>query len=72
MTRDERSELLRDASSLAYQAIRFSGLYRQLTSAQWDETAKRLAPDIVDVLMELIEEEEAALETAKESTTNAD
>lgn len=71
MTSDERNELLRDASSLAYQAIRFSGLYKELTNAEWDETARRLAPDIVDVIAELIDEERERLEAAKESTTNA-
>lgn len=71
MTSDEHDELLRDASSLAYQAIRFSGLYKELTSAEWDETAQRLAPDIVDVVVELIDEEREQLEAAKESTTNA-
>lgn len=31
MTQDERTELLRDAESLAYIHIRFSGLWRELT-----------------------------------------
>lgn len=63
---DERNELLHDASSLAYTAIRFTGLYKELSSAEWDGLAEKLAPDIVDVVIELIDEEQERIDRARE------
>lgn len=72
MTTDEISELLRDASSLAYQAIRFSGLYRELTSSEWEALSQGLGERMIYRLEGWIETEIARIERAKESTTNAD
>lgn len=62
MTPDERTELLRDASSLAYTAIRFTKLYKKLSGAEWDELAQKLAPDIVAIVGELIDEQEELID----------
>lgn len=66
MTLDERRELLEDANQIAYTAIKFSGLYKELTSAEWDAMARRLAPDIVDVIIELIDEEQERIDRERE------
>lgn len=65
MTSDERDELLEDANQLAYTAIKFSGLYKELTSAEWDGLAEKLGKRMVTQLEDWIG-------IAKESTTNAE
>lgn len=67
-TNDERNELLRDASSLAYTAIRFSGLYKELSSAEWDGLAERLGKNIVEFMEGFVDAELIQRETAKESS----
>lgn len=68
MSNDERSELLRDTERLAYQTIRFTGLYKELSSDEWDELAKRLGRVTLRYVEALIDEEFTRLESAKEST----
>lgn len=63
---DERNELLRDASSLAYTAIRFTRLYKELSSAEWDGLAERLGVRLVYRLEGWIENELTRIENAKE------
>jgi hypothetical protein len=55
MTTDERNELLKDASTLAYQAIRFSGLYKELTSSEWDALANEYGNRLITYLEQLID-----------------
>lgn len=43
MTTDEREQLDRIAEELAYQTIKFSGLYKSLESHEWDGLSKHLA-----------------------------
>ena len=71
MTKDERDELLRDASALAYQAIRFSGLYRELSGAEWDEVADEFGKGVIHYLEARCHTRLAILTDRKEST-NAD
>lgn len=71
MTPDERNELTKDASVLAYTAIRFSGLYRELTSSEWDALAQGLGERMIYRLERWIETEISRIEAAKESS-NAD
>lgn len=66
MTPDERNELLRDASSLAYTAIRFTGLYKELSSAEWDGLADEIAKEIVNQIERRCDEEFAAREDGRE------
>lgn len=68
MTSDERDELTKDASTLAYQAIRFTGLYRELTSSEWDALAQGLGERMIYRLEGWIETEISRIEAAKEST----
>lgn len=72
MTPDEHHELTKDASALAYQMIKFSGLYRDLTSSEWDALAQGLGERMIYRLEGWIENEISRIEAAKESTTNAD
>ena len=66
MTGDERKELKRDAESLAYTHIRFSGLYRELTSEQWERLAKEHAEKVVGLLEGLVDEEFTRIESKQE------
>lgn len=56
MTPDERTELLQDASDLAYAHIRFSGLWRELTNEEWEQLAWEHAGKIVELLESLVNE----------------
>lgn len=64
MTPDERHELLRDLSTITYTHIRFSGLYRELTSEQWERLAQEHAEKVVGLLEALVNEEFTKLEAA--------
>lgn len=66
MTPDERCELLRDLSSITYTHIRFSGLYRELTSEQWERLAQEHAEQVVGLLEGLVDGEFAKLEASNE------
>lgn len=68
MTPDERNELTRDASALAYSAIRFSGLYRELTSGEWDALAQGLGERMIYRLEGWIEAEISRIEVTRGST----
>lgn len=68
MTKDERDDLLEDANQLAYTAIKFSGLYKELTSAEWDALAQGLGERMIYRLEGWIENEVSRIEAAKEST----
>jgi hypothetical protein len=57
MTKDERDELLKDASTLAYQTIRFTGLYKQLSSDEWNGLAERLGRVTLSYIEALADEE---------------
>ena len=54
---EETQELQRDASKLAYTAIRFSGLYRELTSEEWDALADKLGALAVGLIQDEINAE---------------
>lgn len=70
MTPEERSDLLRDAERLAYQTIRFTGLYKELLSDEWEMLSKRLGRVTLSYLEALIDEEFTELERAKESKSH--
>lgn len=57
MTPDERNDLLQDANQIAYTAIKFSGLYRELSSAEWDRLADQIATEVVDQIKRRCDEE---------------
>lgn len=67
MTSDERNELLEDANQLAYTAIKFTGMYKELTSAEWDGLAERWGRIIAGDLERLVDMQFTAREAAKES-----
>jgi hypothetical protein len=69
MTTDERNELLKDASTLAYQAIRFSGLYKELTSSEWDALAQGLGERLIYRLEGWVEAEIERVEAQKETVS---
>lgn len=54
---EETQELQRDASRLAYTAIRFSGLWRELTSEEWDAFAEKLGALAVRLIQDEINAE---------------
>lgn len=64
MSTDERHELLRDLSAVTYTHIRFSGLYRELTSEQWERLAEEHAEKVVGLLEKMVDEEFTKLEVA--------
>lgn len=66
MTSDERAELLRDAESLAYTHIRFSGLYRELTESEWEKLAREHAGKIIELLESLVNERFTQIESEKQ------
>lgn len=72
MIPDERSELLRDAERLAYQTIRFTGLYKELSSDEWDQLAERLGRVTLSYLEALIDEEFTRLESEKSAKETVD
>lgn len=51
---EEAQELQCDASKLAYTAIRFSGLYRELTGDEWDALADKLGALAVALIQDEI------------------
>jgi hypothetical protein len=51
---EEAQELQRDAAALAYTAIRFSGLYRELTSDEWEALAEKLGALAVRLIQDEI------------------
>ena len=57
MTKDERDDLLQDANQIAYTAIKFTGLYRKLSSAEWDRLADQIATEVVDQIQRRCDEE---------------
>lgn len=67
MNPDERHELLHDASDLAYVHIKFSGLYRELSSEQWERLAQGHAEKVVGLLEGLVDREFTRIEDEKEN-----
>lgn len=67
MTPDERRELLHDAERLAYQTIRFTGLYKEFPSAQWNELAERLGRVTLRYVEALVDEEFTRIESEKQA-----
>lgn len=63
MTRDEREELKRDAESLAYAHIRFSGLYRELSEEEWEQLAREHGERVVGLLEGLVNERLTQIES---------
>lgn len=57
MNQDERDELNRDASSLAYTAIRFSGLYKSLSNEEWEALADKYGQQLVAILEAAVDAE---------------
>lgn len=62
---EEQRELFIDASTLAYMAIRFSGLYKRLSGSEWDEMADKFGVMLVDNLNEWVDAELVRRETEK-------
>ena len=54
---EETQELQRDASKLAYTAIRFSGLWRELASEEWEALADKLGALAVGLIQSEINAE---------------
>lgn len=54
---EETQELQRDASKLAYTAIRFSGLWRDLASEEWEALADKLGALAVGLIQAEIDAE---------------
>lgn len=72
MSPEETRELQRDAHDLAYQAILFSGLYKGLKSnEQWDAKATVYGHLVVQLLNNLINEDETALEMERQAVEMA-
>jgi hypothetical protein len=67
MTADEHNELLKDASDLAYLTIKFSDLYKELSSDEWDRLAERLGRATLSYIEALVDEEFRRIESAKGS-----
>lgn len=72
MTSDERSELLHDAEQLAYQTIRFTGLYKSLTNDEWDELADKWGAHLVQLLEARVDEEFTRLQAEKDAKESVD
>ena len=51
---EEQRELFIDASTLAYMAIKYSDLWKQLSGPEWDKLADDLGEKMVDHLNGLI------------------
>lgn len=66
MNTEATTELQRDASSLAYSAIRHSGLYKSLSPDEWDAKAAVYGHLILELLNRLIDEDFTAIEAAKQ------
>lgn len=64
-TIEEQHELFIDATTLAYMAIRFSGLWKQLSGKEWDEMADVMGEKVVGYLNGLVEVEITQRETEK-------
>jgi hypothetical protein len=64
---EEAQELQRDASALSYTAIRFSGLYKELSGDEWEALADKYGKQIVAIL-EAACDEELTRREAGEST----
>jgi hypothetical protein len=65
MSDDERYELNRDASTLAYAAINFTGLWKELTDSERDELANKWGAHLVQLLEARVDEEFTKLEEAQ-------
>lgn len=66
MSPDEREELKREASALAYTHIRFSNLCRELTSAGWEGLAAEHAEQILQLMERLVNARLTAIESRRE------
>lgn len=62
---EEQKELFVDASTLAYMAIRFSGLSKQLSGKEWDEMADVMGEKVAGYLNELVDAELARRESER-------
>jgi len=65
MTPEEQRDLHEDSAQLAYQAIKFSPLFRLLTNDQADALAEEIAKKIDARLAVLIDEELDRVEAQK-------
>ena len=65
-TDEENKELFTDASTLAYMAIRFSGLHKDLSGSEWDELADVWGAEIVSMIAAKCEAKLEALATNAE------
>jgi len=65
MNNEERRDLHEDSVQLAYQAIKFSPLFRLLTNERADELAERIAATLEARLAVLIDEELDRIEAQK-------
>lgn len=54
---EQQHELQRDASKLAYLAIRFSGLWKELSGAEWDAMADKFGGQLVAILEAAVDDE---------------
>jgi hypothetical protein len=68
---EEEYELDQLAHDFTYQAIRFSGLHRELDNSEWDSFADELMRDVRARVSERIDERIAQIEAAKEAEAQA-
>jgi hypothetical protein len=58
-------ELTQHADTLAYQAILHSGLYRELSSSEWEALKKQFAAKLVEQVQGLVDAEFTRIEARK-------
>jgi hypothetical protein len=65
---DEEEKILNDlAFEFAYEAIRFSGLYRELENSEWDSFADELKTRARATVSQAIDQRIAQIEARKEA-----
>ena len=64
MTNEALKEIDDQLASASYDAIRYAGLYRHLTGAEWDAKADELAMWLREKLIERVQAEELAHQEA--------
>lgn len=67
MTRDERNELLKESTTLAYAHLRYSGLYRELSNNdEWEQVAEEHGEKVMELLERLVDERFTQIERDKQ------
>jgi len=65
MTNEQQHDQRKELSRLAYEAIKFSGLFRSIANERADELAEEIAKKLDTELSRLIDEELDKLEARK-------